>query len=459
MGNLYSTISKACFTLLLSLAMQVAMAQPTTLVTGDIAFTGYNATPNSPQSDAFSFVLLKAMNTGTIIRFTDNAFGNDLVLKANEQTASLTLGGNFPAGVEITISGVPGAATIVTSITGSGSSAGTATGNMPSLSLNGDQVIAYQSATAGTAPYTFISAIHMNVYNGTPDITVTDATNWDNAASASQTTNSSFKPTGLTTGTNAIWIGTQGSIASERNNARFNCNTAIAGGANLLTIAGIRAACNNQAFWDAEFAASGAATTWPLPSGCNFMNILVPVQLISFQAQNNLSDVTAKWQVTNEINFSHYELERSFDNKNFDKIASITAKGGSSIQNYTYSDKESIKNNAAVIYYRLKLVDLDSKFNYSEIVSVRNKKGASFVIDNLANPVKDRVSFTLTTKTAGTVSIQMADASGKIVLSKSMQVSAGNTTVTMPETAALAQGIYFLKIVTADGNMVTRLIK
>jgi hypothetical protein len=154
-------------------------------------------------------------------------------------------------------------------------------------------------------------------------------------------------------------------------------------------------------------------------------------------------------------------VERSFDNKNFDKIATITASNtsGGGISTYVYSDKESLKNNAAVIYYRLKMIDRDGKFYYSEIVSVRNKKGASFVIDNLANPVKDKVSFTLTIKTAGTVSIQLADVNGKIVAAKTMQVSAGNTTVNLSETASLAKGMYFLKIVTVDGNSVIRLIK
>jgi hypothetical protein len=459
MKNLYIIIVKASLTLLSALIIQVAVAQPTTLVAGDIAFTGYNATANSPQPDAFSFVLLRAMNAGTIIRFTDNAFGNDLVLRTNEQTVSLTLAGNYPAGVEITVSGAPNATTIAATIAGGSTSAGTATGNMLSLSVNGDQVIAYQSAVAGTAPFTFISGIHMNVYNGGLDITVTDATNWDNAASGTQTTNSSFKPTGLTTGTNAIWIGTQGNISSERNNARFNCNTAIAGGANLLTIAGIRAACNNPAFWDAEFAASGAATSWPLPSTCNYMNILIPVQLISFQAKNNLANVDVQWQVANQQNVSHYEVERSFDNRNFEKIGMVTAKPGTGNITYHYADAESLKNSAAIIYYRLKSVDLDAKFSYSEIVSIRNKKG-SLSIDNLLNPVKDKLVFTLASKAGGLLQVQLTDMNGRILATRALQVGAGSaTTVTLPEAAALARGMYLLKVMSDGESTVTRFIK
>jgi hypothetical protein len=461
MGNFYSNVSKIFLTLLSVFVLQAAVAQPTTLVAGDIAFTGYNATANSPQSDAFSFVLLRAMNAGTIIRFTDNAWGNNSAFRTGEQTVSLTLGGNYPAGVEITVSGVPSATTITATIAGSSTSAGTATGNMLSLSVNGDQVIAYQSATAGTAPFTFISAIHMNVYVGAPDPSTTTAATWDNVASGTQTVNSSFIPTGLTNATDAIWIGTQGVISSERNNARFNCNTATAGGANLLTIAGIRAACNNQAFWDAEFAASGAATSWPLPSTCNYMNILLPVRLISFQAQNNIDEVTASWQVTNEVDLNNYELERSFNNKDFDKIATLPANhnGGSGISTYTYADRQSLNNGAAIIYYRLKMNDRDGKFNYSEIVAIKNKKGASFIVDKLANPVKDRLNFTLTTKTATRADIQLADASGRIVASRTVQTTAGTTAISMPETMGLSQGVYFLRITVNGESTVTRFVK
>jgi len=312
MSLIPNRLGKSLFSLLLITVIFSAKAQ-TTLVAGDIAFTGYHGTPNAPQNDAFSFVLLTGVTANTVINFTENAWGNNNAFRTGENTVTLTFVAAQNAGTEITIAGQPSG--VATATLALGGSAGTCTGTMLSLSVNGDQVIAYQGTAVSP---TFISAIHMNVYNGGADPSVTDATNWDNLAAASQTSNSSFIPTGLTTGTNCIWIGTQGNISSERNNARFNCALATSGGANLSTAAGVRAACNNQAFWDAEFAASGAVPTWLLPSGCAFISAppapnftLQPSNAIICFGANASFTVTAtgaltyQWQVDNGGGFAN----------------------------------------------------------------------------------------------------------------------------------------------------------
>jgi hypothetical protein len=428
----------------------------TSLVGGDIAFTGYSATPNAPQSDEFSFVLLKNCAAGTVINFTDNAWGNDNLFRTAETTVAFTLGAAKVAGTEIKISGPPAGSATATFV--GGASAGTCTGTTLSLGVNGDQVLAYQGTAA--AP-TFISAIHMNVYtvaNGDP--VTTTATAWENMPSTTALNNFfCFKPPTLTTGTNAIWIGTQDVISSERNNARFNAATAISGGANLGTIAGVRAACNNKAFWDAEFAGTGAVPTWPLPSGANFLGVL-PVHLLSFEATNNISYVTTRWQMADEINVSHYEVERSFENNDFDKIAAVpTLNTSNNIKDYTYIDWASLKNPSAVIYYRIKMIDMDGKFTYSNIQTVKNNSYKTFAIDNLANPIGNTISFSLKSKKMAKAEIQLTDANGRIVLAKRVQLNTGTNPVSLPETASLTQGIYFLKIVSADERLITKLIK
>ena len=328
---------------------------------------------------------------------------------------------------------------------------------MLSLSVNGDQVIAYQSATVGVAPFTFISAIHMNVYSGGLDPSVTDATNWDNLAAASHTPNSSFKPTGLTTGTNCLWIGTQGNNSSERNNARFNCNTALAGGANLTTPAGLRAACNNQAFWDAEFAGTGATPSWPLQASC-FFGVL-PVKLINFQAQNNLTNIVIKWKVTEQINVDRYEVERSFNGKNFDKIGNAAVQAGASEKSYSLTDLESLQMASKLIYYRLKSIDVDGTFSYSYVITVRNFGDKSILVDNFVNPINDQLNFNLTVKTKGIEFIQLTDVHGKMIINKQLQVNSGRSNISLPEAVTLAKGIYFLRVTTTTGSMVIKLTK
>ncbi len=91
----------------------------------------------------------------------------------------------------------------------------------------------------------------------------------------------------------------------------------------------------------------------------------LPVELISFDGDSRGCDVTLNWRAGSELEFSHYELERSTDGANFDFVYSVEGKEGVDLA-YHYFDKEAAPRN----YYRLKMVDIDGKFEYSNIVIV-----------------------------------------------------------------------------------------
>ena len=272
-------------------------AGATTLAAGDIAFSGY--TSQTPGDD-FSFVLLKNIGTGTAINFTDNGWLSTNVFRSGEQNITWTSNASYPAGTEILISGT-------TATLASGGSAGTVTGTALSLTNIGDQILAFQGAVGSP---TFISAIHMNVYNaGSGDPVTTTAAAWDGTAN---TTSSSALPTGLTTGVNAIWIGTQGVPASEFENARYgNCS----GPGTLGPITGLRAALNNQANW---IKTNGAPPGFVLPTGCPYLSIgaaptisVDPASTAVCEGANATFTVTAagatsyQWQVDNGGGFTN----------------------------------------------------------------------------------------------------------------------------------------------------------
>ena len=256
-----------CFFLFFSVSNSVK-AQ-TTLVAGDIAFSGYIS--SAVGTDAFSFVLLTNITANTVINFTDNGWLNTNVFRSGEQTVTWTASVPLNAGSEITISG-PSAGAATATLSGGGAT-GTCTGTMPSLSTSGDQVLAYQGTVVSP---TFISAIHMNVYAvSLGDPTNTDAATWDNTNS--NTSNGSALPTGLATGTNAIWIGTFNVGTTEEDNGRFVC------GPDVSTAVLARAALNNPANWITED--GGPAIV--LPPGCNFIGIFSAAPTINTNPANS----------------------------------------------------------------------------------------------------------------------------------------------------------------------------
>lgn len=259
---------------IIGLFISQALQAQTTLVKGDIAFTGYiSVNPTGAGiNDQFTFVLLTPITNGTTINFTDNAW-----LRTNSTTGSWRIGegtvtwtsnGAYAVGTEIKIEiNSTFTAATATYYTPSGSSggAGTCSGTtMPSLSVTGDQVVAYQGATATP---TFISAIHMNVYStAASDPVTTTVADWDGAFSTGNSCGlpalTSVSPSNfLTTGVDAIWI--PGSIAPEVYNARFNCTGA------LTTAAQIRAAVYNVNNWT-QNTSNQLAPTFTLPTTCSY---------------------------------------------------------------------------------------------------------------------------------------------------------------------------------------------
>jgi len=118
------------------------------------------------------------------------------------------------------------------------------------------------------------------------------------------------------------------------------------------------------------------------------VNGSLPVSLISFQA--NLKEQTASlnWITSNHFNFSHYVVERSTDGRNFEQAAMVFADASNSNATNGYSYQDNLKNSTAkTIYYRLKMVDIDQKYSYSEVRMVRLVTENKIQVSTFPNPV------------------------------------------------------------------------
>ncbi len=95
----------------------------------------------------------------------------------------------------------------------------------------------------------------------------------------------------------------------------------------------------------------------------------LPVKLLSFHAVAQGKNALIDWSATNEVNSRHYIVERSKDGINFTALETVNNKGNNgSINKYSIVDNKPLEH---VNYYRLKQVDADEKFSYSQIETVR----------------------------------------------------------------------------------------
>jgi len=168
----------------------------------------------------------------------------------------------------------------------------------------------------------------------------------------------------------------------------------------------------------------------------------LPINLLSFNAALQKSNVLLQWQVAHNINFSHVEVERN-NGAGFTNIASVPFTQAGL---YQHTDESPLLNNIA--YYRLKLVDKDGAFTYSKTVTVK----ALGDVAVYPNPFTG--SFYVNAKATH---IQLTDAHGKTVLQQ--KIAPGQQRAVVQHVAQLPAGIYMLVVTGPGGKQVIKLIK
>ena len=149
-------------------------------------------------------------------------------------------------------------------------------------------------------------------------------------------------------------------------------------------------------------------------------------------------------------------LERSADSRNFKFIQDQTATALRCAQGFNYTDASPL---AGINYYRLNTISPDRAFKYSVIVALLNKDKGFELISVAPNPVKNNAILTLTSVKGGKMNISVIDATGKVIITQSLTVIAGNNPITM-NFATLAAGTYNIKVINADNEVkATRFVK
>lgn len=186
-----------------------------------------------------------------------------------------------------------------------------------------------------------------------------------------------------------------------------------------------------------------------------FSNKVLPITFTSFTAQKHTSSVLVKWSSVNEVNTSHFNVQRSMDATSFTTIGKLNAKGGS---DYGYIDHlPTIGNQAPTIYYRLQSVDKDATTAFSKTVAVTFAAQNQLLII-FPNPVKAILFAQVTVSKAGSVDVWVTNMQGKILLKQTEQLSAGTTAVPV-NTASLANGSYVLVINDNNGQQKQQFVK
>ena len=165
----------------------------------------------------------------------------------------------------------------------------------------------------------------------------------------------------------------------------------------------------------------------------------LPVNLLSFTGNIRNNDAILNWQTASERNTAEFVLERSLNTTNFERVTSIrAAKNSNSLKKYNYIDADVFnRNNSA--YYRLKMIDVDGKFTYSNVVALN--KGTTVSTPTVyPNPFRDNL---LLQHAQAGKTVHVFNIAGKQIITIDVKQDGD---VTLSELNALTAGIYFIKI-------------
>lgn len=178
------------------------------------------------------------------------------------------------------------------------------------------------------------------------------------------------------------------------------------------------------------------------------VNIL-PVELIDFQSQRiSERSVNCEWYTASEHNTSHFEVQRSLDGINFEKIAVEDAAGSSqSVLDYSFVDDSAPQDE---LYYRLKLVDINGEFTYSDIRAVSEVKTGLTVYPN---PTNDWINV-LSSEKNGTITI--TSSTGQIIDQAEGSSFSSNYKYNL---SSEPDGVYFIIVNSEKGQEIKRLVK
>ena len=189
----------------------------------------------------------------------------------------------------------------------------------------------------------------------------------------------------------------------------------------------------------------------------------VPVELISFSANNIGSDVILNWQTATEINNSGFEMQRSQMSKvksqtDWNVIGFVPGFGTSTeLKSYSFVDKNLL---AGTYQYRLKQIDFDGSFEYSNNIEAEINSPSIFSLEqNYPNPFNPSTIISWQLPVGGLVQLKIFNSLGEEIetLVDEFQ-EAGTHSKLYIVNSTLSSGVYYYQLRAGEYSSVKKLI-
>lgn len=177
---------------------------------------------------------------------------------------------------------------------------------------------------------------------------------------------------------------------------------------------------------------------------------LLPLELTTFDGWNMGATNLLVWTTETEMNTDHFVVERAADGDIFMAIGEVSAAGISYLPlDYQLVDDAPLHGHN---YYRLKMVDIDGTFTYSEVILITLDATGETEVVIYPNPVTDFAHVTIQSSQKDLATLEIIDALGQRVAIQQLNLAEGMNTTVLP-LQHLANGTYMLNTRLASGNI------
>lgn len=158
-----------------------------------------------------------------------------------------------------------------------------------------------------------------------------------------------------------------------------------------------------------------------------FTNRSLPIQSLDFNSiEKQFNGIRLNWKTLYEQNTLEFEVERKYSNEESWMTIGKTPAAGQSVKELTYSYSDDTYAQRDKIYYRIKQVDVDGTYSYTNIKGIELKKNIQVKLDGYPNPVKGLYHLKITGAKDDKVSIDVFDILGRSVSRKTLSIIKGS---------------------------------
>jgi hypothetical protein len=176
---------------------------------------------------------------------------------------------------------------------------------------------------------------------------------------------------------------------------------------------------------------------------------ILPVTLLNWNVSAVAADeARLTWEATHAVNFDHYVIQRSTDGNTFQDIHTTAASegAGDNVKDYAYTDTYDFNG---TLYYRLMMVDIDGKADYSKVISLSLHNKQSI---RIFPTVVDNDVFVETNGSVPGARFELYTMSGGMVQAKEWSVLDGRQQINVRARGNLPAGAYVARL--TDGHSI-----